>query len=408
MKITKKDLAVLKAIHFLETPTRNNISRHANLSTVLISSILSNLEDSDWIYKTGKTTTTGGRPSAIYQFHKDFGCFVGISVKTESFLIIALEAAGKLIQQQEFFLTLSANPSDHIDNIITQLSFELQRFLKQLDTKSSPLAIGISVPGMVDTDAGIWRHGLQVTGIVGVNLKELIEKQFDLPVYVEDQSRATTNFELKNRTDIDKNSFALIYLGTGIGAGIVSNGDLFRGHNGLSAEIGHLIIDKGGIRCSCGNIGCLETIVSVPAIVRTFEERLKEGVISSLQKYKQDDRYLLSIENIQTAADEGDRLTQSTLFDIGLHLGDGCAKTIKFFCPKTLIISGPASVLGDHFRKAIDLVLSRQVMKEMLQGFRYEFAEYQKHHEAQGAAFVAMDFFWQKSGLEKSLKSNTD
>ena len=396
----ERELLVLKTIYFEPNPTRMRISELTHMSTVLVSNILRNLEKSGHIRKEGKTKTSGGRPSILYSIDPDIGVFLGISVRTDSFTISVLNTTGEIIKTLDYGLTLSSQPEEHVDNIVSRVSSETERLIQQLKSKYKPLALGISVPGMVDTENGIWQHGLQLTGITGVNLRDILQNRLNIPGYIEDQSRASTLYEMRRGEGRDVQNWVLLYLGNGIGTGIVIRGELYRGHRGISGEIGHLVVNKEGIRCSCGNIGCFETILSVPGILRHFRQRLDEGVMSSLQKYHQNDSDNLSLEKIRNAATERDKLTLSTLFDIGLFLGDACIKLIKILSPEKTIISGPASILGDYFKNPMDITFTRQVMPEMLAGKTVMFAEYEYHHTAWGAAFGAMDSFWENVRIE--------
>jgi predicted NBD/HSP70 family sugar kinase len=143
-------------------------------------------------------------------------------------------------------------------------------------------------------------------------------------------------------------------------------------------------------RCICNNVGCLETVVSTEGILRVFRDRLKEGVRSSLQKTMTRADMSLSLDEILAAAEEGDRVTQSTLGEIGVFLGDACATLIKLFNPQALIISGPGSIFKEYFRGPVEQVIRQRVLPEMLEDYQTVFADYRKNHEAWGAALLAM------------------
>jgi predicted NBD/HSP70 family sugar kinase len=393
-----RELSVLKAIYFKTDATRLKISISTHMSTVLISGILNNLEEKGYIRKGGKTKTSGGRPSILYSLNPELGYFWGISVNTDSFTVSILDSAAKLVKTVDFKLTLSSDQEEHVDNIISQIVFEIEKLIQRDGIFKKPIYVGISVPGMVDTENGIRQHGLQLTGITGVLLRDILQKRLSIPVYIEDQSRAITMYEMRNGEGKNLQNWVFLYLGSGVGAGIVINGEIYRGHKGMSGEIGHLEVDPGGSRCSCGNIGCIETILSVPSILRQFKERLDEGVMSSLQKYYPKGSEKLDLEKILTAAIEGDKLTQSILFDIGLFLGDACTKLIKILSPEKIIIGGPVSILGDFFKNPIDITFTRLLMPEMLPDKSVGFTRYNHQKTSWGAALGAMDIFWKTLG----------
>lgn len=403
MKLTDKEQKVLQTMYFTESPTRNSISKQAGLSVVLISPILAKLEELSYIQKVGKTVTRGGRPSAIYQLHPSTGYHLGISVNVNSITLVLMNAAEVVIKKENFPLNLSGDPEQQIDKIVDLISREATKVLHRLGNGGKTVSLGCSVPGMVDTENGIWMHGLQVTGISGVNLQSSLESRLNIPVIIEDCSRATTLRELKKGAGKGLNNAVLLYLSSEVGTGIVINGELYRGHKGLSGEIGHLIVEKEGTRCTCGNVGCLETIASSASIIRRFRQKLEDGVISCLQKFILDETIILDLPAILEAARENDKLTLTTLFEIGQFLGDACSKLIKLYSPGTLIISGPVSSLSDYLKESMNIVIKQLVLPEMLEGFNLIFADYTEDHEAEGAALSSMKYFWENISVNHSL-----
>jgi predicted NBD/HSP70 family sugar kinase len=127
-----------------------------------------------------------------------------------------------------------------------------------------------------------------------------------------------------------------------------------------------------------------------------FQDRLKEGVRSSLQKTTIENGPGLSLEEILAAADGGDRVAQSTLGEIGVFLGDACATLIKLFNPQALIISGPGSIFKEYFRDPLQQVIQQRVLPEMLEDYQTVFADYRANHEARGAALLAMKCYLNK------------
>jgi predicted NBD/HSP70 family sugar kinase len=395
MEITPKDIKVLQAVYLLESPTRNEIARRAGLSTVSITGILNRLLQEGAIEKTGKSRSRSGRPSALYRLDPRFGCSVGISLETSAFRLVAVDSAHRVVDRRELILRLSSNPMDHLNDILNQVSSELERFLGSAPVSSRRvLCIGVTPPGMVDTERGVWLHGLQVSGISHIDLRGMLEQRFHLPVVVEDQARCLALLEGTRDTRRDGQPLLFLLLGSGVGAGILIGGELYLGSRGLAGEVGHLIVEEEGERCPCGNVGCLETVVSEPSILRRFTKRLEEGVISSLQRFNTPGAPTLSLEDIREAALADDKLARSTLYEIGTFLGEACAKLVNLYNPRTLAIGGSAGVLGDFFREPIMLRLKHNVIPEMLVDLTIDFIASDRMDDALGAALAAERHFW--------------
>jgi N-acetylglucosamine repressor len=391
--ITGKEVRLLQALHFLEVPTRNEIARFTGLSAVSVTAVINRLLESGSILRVGKTSSHSGRPSSIYRVSPDLGYTVGVFFDASSLRLVALDPALRVLCRQEHPLALSSDPENHLTDILRQVTDEVQQLIRAEPlAKRRLLALGVTPPGMVDTAKGLWLHGMRVSGITHVALRELLEKRFSVPVVVEDPARCIT---WKERVHIEGEGvepLVLLYLGEGVGAGIVINGELYRGANGLAGEIGHMHVAEEGDRCFCGNIGCLEMVVSESSILRGVSRRLREGVMSTLQLHAAEG---LTLARILEAGKAGDRLAQSTLYDMGLVLGDACATLIELHNPRTLLIGGAVGALAELLHDPISLRLRQRVIPEMLIDMRLAFAAYQPQDEAVGAAMIAERHYWE-------------
>ena len=398
----RRDFRILQAAYFLPTPTRNEIARYTGRSPVSVTETLTRLLAKGYVEKAGKTQSRSGRPSITYRLGERTGYTAGISVDAAGFRFVALNARHEVIQDLQQDLSLSADPSSHLDEILEQISAGLRAFLSSTGLRDRrTLAIGIAPPGMVDTEKGIWLHGLQVSGIAHVALGDTLQKMFGVTVVVEDAARCLAYQEAARRPGGTARDLVYLYLGQGVGAGIMIGDDPYHGSHGMAGEVGHLVVEEEGARCTCGNIGCLETVVSSSSILQRFRSRLSEGVISSLQAYREGNG--LSLEVIRDAAFAGDRLAQSTLFELGTLLGDAVSKIIKLYNPRTLVIGGPVGVLGEHLREPMWIKVRQKVIPEMLVDLAMEIAPSLPRDEAVGAAYLAERRFW-KDADEHSIR----
>jgi predicted NBD/HSP70 family sugar kinase len=395
-RLSRDEIRAARAIFSLQHPTRSSIARQTRLSLVKISSILGELEKKDFIEKVGKTKTTGGRPAYIFQLKPTIGVSIGVSIAPDCFEILGIDGSKSVGIEERHPLALPADPEKHVDSIVEQVASILKKKIARQPDGQPVVSIGIALPGMVDSRRGIWLLGLQVTGITHINLAGMFEEQLQVPVYIEDVSRTLTVLEMYRNRGKRIRDFVLVYIGLGLGTGIVINGRIYRGFHGLAGEIGHIEHADNTYRCSCNSVGCLETVVSTAGILRVFQDRLKEGVRSSLQKTTIENGPGLSLEEILAAADGGDRVAQSTLGEIGVFLGDACATLIKLFNPQALIISGPGSIFKEYFRDPLQQVIQQRVLPEMLEDYQTVFADYRANHEARGAALLAMKCYLNK------------
>ena len=414
MKFSNSEIDVLKAIFFLDSPTRYEIVRRTGLSLVSVGSAIDRLVESGMVSIAGKTSSKGGRPSILYRLVEGLGGAIGIFVGIDRCHLVAINANRQILDERRFYLDIPASPGNYLNDLLDQVSSQVRQFMKgerlqmvfapgkSLEGMISPgqslfgrhgFVVGVAVPGMVDTERGVWLHGLQVSGIEHVDLASKFGAAIGSPALIEDPARCIAYLAASRLGRLAAGNLVLLYLGEGVGAGIVIDGVLYRGSHGLAGEVGHLVVDPGGIRCACGNVGCLETVLSLPSILRLFQQRLAEGVISSLQQVGSQN---LTIEHIRESASAGDRLALRTLFELGGLLGEACARIIQLYNPQTLLVGGPAGILGDFFQEAAWQKIRLQVFPEMLVDLKLEFIASLPGDEALGSALIAQRWAWER------------
>jgi predicted NBD/HSP70 family sugar kinase len=271
----------------------------------------------------------------------------------------------------------------------------IEKFIYANSLKSENLlSVGIALPGMIDTERGIWLHGMRIPNVHHIKLRDMVKTRFDLLVLVEDVARAVTH--LQSRIGLGKGvrDFVLLHIGMGFGSGIVINKKIYRGHHGTAGEIGHMVVDPNGYRCGCGKRGCLDTVVSIPGILRTMADRRKEVTHSPLGAPFYQSTAPLSIESILQSAQSGDRFTISFLGEIGTIIADACERMVMILNPQMIIIAGHCAILEPFLKDPIDHRLKSIVLPDLLSGFTVKFAPYSPNDESYGAALLALDDYW--------------
>ncbi|MBN1838065.1 MAG: ROK family protein [Spirochaetales bacterium] len=388
--LSKSEAKAVRAIVYQGNPTRRSIARDTHLSLVKVSSVLAQLEERAVVLKEGKTRTSGGRPSHVYALRSEMGYALGLNVGLDEIRIVAMDCAKGLVLRSSSPLSLSPDPGSHQAAIVESICAAIEGARASLPDPERLLGIGLALPGMVDTQQGVWLLGLQLTGITHIQIAELLTRRYGVPVIIEDVARSLGFMEMLLGEGKTLQNFVLLYLGLGMGAGVVVNRRLYRGSHGLAGEIGHIEHPQNKYRCSCGNVGCLETVVSPTGILRLFRDRLEEGVRSQLQSHIAPGAEPLSLEQIHAAAVAGDRLALSTLGEIAGFLGDACAMLIKLFNPQALIVSGAITMFADFLREPVERVIVRHVLPEMLTDYRTHFADYAPYAEAHSAALLGL------------------
>jgi predicted NBD/HSP70 family sugar kinase len=399
-RLQKSEIKVLRAVFEVGRTTRRALARRSRLSLVKVSSLLGKLESEGYLLRAGKTRSAAGRPSYLFRLRPELACALGVSVGLDHFRVVGMDGAKKAFFRREYPLQLAAEPATHAQAVVDRLCEELGRILAhELPGAHQVTALGVALPGLIDTRRGTWLLGLWLSGIAHVPVVRLLSERLGLPVFIDDIARSVAVHEMHLGAGRGARDFALIYLGAGVGSGVVINRRIYRGFHGLAGEIGHVEHADNAYRCSCSNVGCLETMISSAGILRVFRDRLAEGVISTLQREAGE----LDLPKILAAADQEDRFARSTLREIGGFLGDACAVMIKMFNPQRLVVSGPGAAFRAYFAAPVEEVIRRRVLPEMLADYRTVFADYHSFQEAHGAALAAMNHYLDRrlAGSEK-------
>ena len=216
------------------------------------------------------------------------------------------------------------------------------------------IGVGLGSPGLVDKkgetilfspNLPLWRN---------IPIKRMVSERFSVPCVLENDANAAAWGEKWVGAGKEADSLVMLTLGTGIGGGIIINNKLWRGVNNVAAEIGHMVIQMDGPKCSCGNYGCIEAYASATALVRRFKELLKSGMPSSLK-----DAGDVTAKMINDAAFQGDKASLDVIKETGHYLGVALVNIMHVLNPEVIVLTGGMIGSGDLLMNPI-----KQVIKE--------------------------------------------
>lgn len=200
-------------------------------------------------------------------------------------------------------------------------------------------AVGVGAPGAIDPEKGavVFSPNLEWHD---VPLKKLLEKQLGLPVFLENDCNVCTLGVHKVELGGKPQNLVGIFLGTGIGSGLILNGKLFSGYNRTAGEIGHMVLEVGGPKCGCGNRGCFEALASRTAILRRVHNAVKDGQKTVLTEMLGDDLDDLRSGDLRKAIRRGDKLVERIVEEAAEYTGIAVANVINLINPEVIVIGG--------------------------------------------------------------------
>lgn len=271
------------------------------------------------------------------------------------------------------------------DSVIQRLIETIGSILPEGDDS---LRIGVAVAGPLDPRAGVIYGAPNLPGWHEVRLLDRLHDHFACPIAIGNDANLAGLGEWRYGAGQGSQDVIYLTISTGIGGGVISDGQLLLGADGIGAELGHVLIDPQGPPCGCGQRGHLEALASGTAIAREARAQLAEGADSSLHQVKGE----ISAVEVGEAAAAGDPLAQATIERAARYLGMGMAEFCHIFNPDVFVLGGGVSQLGDLLLGPLQESLEEHVMNPIyLQGLRIETAALGDDSGLVGAMVLAAD-----------------
>ena len=316
--------------------SRAALAEITGLNRATITRLVRELIEHGFVHETGFQSLRAGRPSILLQLDPDAGYIIGAEIEVKFGSIILTDLVAHVLWRQEVDFGDNDEP-EAVLNSTAQLI--RQAFSKAGERNRHILGLGISLPGLVDVSSGVLLFAPNMRWSE-VPVKQWLEKQFDLPIYVDNKANMAALAE--SYFGSARNSEYVLYINitAGVGAGIVLNQRIMPGASGLAGEVGHMTINPDGPACNCGSRGCWETYVSALAVFRRVRECILEGAESQLAEVVQDGFERITIPLMVEAARKGDRVALDSFEETGYYLGVGLANLINTFNPQKVVLGG--------------------------------------------------------------------
>lgn len=329
MKSLNKTL-ILNVIRTEGPISRAAIAKRTHLTPPTVTNIVGELIQSGLVIERTLGESKGGRKPILLTINTSAFQVIGVDVGIKQIKIVATDLNAQVIEilkkdisaplTEEAFVALL---KDGIHSIMNRPRIK----------KGTIMGIGVGMHGLVDPDKGvsIFAPNLHLRHMP---LRDQLEDAFGVPVEVDNDVRVMALGESWFGHGQGFENFVCLNVGHGVGAGIILDHKLYRGTSFTAGEVGHTTVDPTGPKCSCGNDGCLQTLVSGPAIAARAQEHIRSGKESILSG---DD---LTGEDVFAAALNEDVLAQEVLQETGRYLGIGIANMINTLNPARVIIGG--------------------------------------------------------------------
>ena len=318
---------IVNLLRTIGPASRADIARRIGLAPSALTRLVRELMNDGLVKETGKRPSHGGRRPTLIAFNPHYATTIGIKVEEDRLLGARVDLDGRIEARTEAPLPDPPQPDTVMERIV-QMANELKR--------GRTLGVGLCISGAVDPVHGVDLYS-PILGWRDVALQKPLTEQLEITVRVENDVNALTLAEHWYGAGRGYRNFVCLTVGEGIGAGLVINGELYRGRFGGAGEVGHITIDPTGPRCRCGERGCLEVFAS--------------------------DRFLLSeadklgfpdIRALEKAARSQMERARDVFTRMGYYLGIGAKNLVNLLNPEAIILGGERMDAADLFLPAFE------------------------------------------------------
>ncbi|MDQ0089421.1 putative NBD/HSP70 family sugar kinase [Paenibacillus anaericanus] len=324
---------VLDTIRKQQPLSRADISSAIGLNKATVSSLVSELIESQLVTEIGPGESSGGRKPTLLLFNRSAGHAIGVDIRVNDLLMILVDLEGNVIQEKTVPLT-DCSP----ENVLNQMRKHITLLGKK--APASPYGIvgmGIGVPGLVDEENKVVSS--PNLGWNNISLYDSLSTLFGDNIHIDNEANAGAIGEKLFGAGQDSANLIYLSIGVGIGSGIIVKGELYRGTSNFSGEVGHMTIAEDGPLCRCGNRGCWETLAS------------EKALLDRAAVLWEDSRP--NLEEIIIQAKTGHETAIAILEELGSHLGVGLANLINILNPELIVIGSRLSLAGDMLQDAM-------------------------------------------------------
>lgn len=343
--------------------SRSQISDSCSLSVATAKRLVDELMSVGMLTEGSPVVSAGrGRKPSVIAMHRGYGFAVGAVIEPGRLRTTALGFDGSTLCRRQ--AASAANDRSALqDLLVSEVAAAITAC--QAGDHGPLLGIGVGVAGLVDARSGVVLFCPGIPGWESVPLAALMSERFGVDVCLDDAVRCMALAEKRFGAVKSAETFLFLYMGLGVGAGIILDGRIYRGSNGVSGEFGHITVKENGPLCKCGNRGCLEALVSTEAILSRVQELIASRVYTTLGSSAATP---LTLERVCRAAQEGDRLAAMVVAEIEESIGIGVANLINVFDPGTVILAGEVvEEMHGLIQEGVERIVRRRAMHAISQ-----------------------------------------
>lgn len=338
-------VSVLEEIRHARARSRSEIAVRTGLSRGIVAQRVAELIELGLVVEGSFGPSTGGRPPRHITFRADAGHILVADLGATSIDVAVTDLDGRILGHRDEPAEIGAGPDQCLGRV-DELFAELRSATRDLPGRL--WGIGIGVPGPVEFASGRPVSPPIMPGWDAYPIRERFAKRYGAPVWVDNDVNILALGEWRSGVAVGHANAVVVKIGTGIGAGIISNGQIHRGAQGSAGDVGHIqVVADESVICRCGNVGCLEALAGGGALARLGELEALAGRSDRLRTAL-DQHGRVTAEDVARAASFGDPVAVGLLQSAGERVGLMLASVVNFFNPSLIVVGGGVAQSGDQ------------------------------------------------------------
>lgn len=273
--------------------------------------------------------------------------YCGVDIGGTKCSIALIDATGKIRDKIHTCAHIVGREGD----LVACVTENIREIIRRNNLQESDLpGIGIGCAGHIRFRDGVIITTSNLKGFKNYPLREAIQAHFKIPVHLDNDTNAQAVGEHRFGAGRGFEEMVFVTISTGIGAGIIINGQLYRGTTGTAGEFGHTIVDPhSDLTCTCGNRGCVMACACGMALPHLFEQKLKMGMVSTLDLAPGFDHSLINGEILKKGLDMDDPVSREVILDSGYYVGIGIYNLFQVLNPPLIVLGGGLTNWGDFY-----------------------------------------------------------
>lgn len=363
---------------------RSELAALLQVSRSAVTAIVDELLERGLVQEGACRESRGGRRAVPLHIKCDAGALVGVDIGATHISMILSDLGAHILAEAETPWAIAQGP----EACLQRLGEMLTDLLRETRDRCPPLcAMGVGVPGPVVANRGVVIAPPIMPGWDGFPIRQRLEDLLGLPVSLHNDAELGALGEWAYGAGRGVQDMVYVKVGTGIGAGLLLNGRIYRGVTGTAGEIGHITIQQDGPRCTCGNRGCLEAMAGGSAIAAQAIAAVRRGESTTLASHTALES--ITALDVAEAAKRGDHVSQRILRNAGVLIGTAIATIVNLFNPSLVVLGGGVAQVGDLLLEPVRQTVEKRSLRASTRDVRIQAAMLGRRSSGMGAIALA-------------------